>query len=786
MSKLRRKLMRDLATSRWLFLAVATVILLGVAVFGASAMGYQNLKSSYDYSYKTLLFADFTIKVTEASTETIDKVKAIPGVEAVGGRLNTDIPLTIPGDEAKRVLVRAITMPSGSRPEVNDVKVEEGSYFQAGEDAVLLVERSFAEYHELKPGDIVSLAVDDREVTFKVAGIVTSPEYILPAKSRQELLVSPESFGVIFIPEETLALLRGDSAINEFCVIVGEGADRAAIIEETEAILEPYGIMEVVPSEEQPSNAALGLDIQEMGNMAQVYPLLFLVVGALVTYILLARIVLNQRSQIGLMRAVGYSRREVLTHYLSFALIIGVVGAVAGTLAGYLLSWFVTGIYASALGLPFTKTEVEWLVIGEGLLLGIVSCVVAGILPAYAASRLYPADAMRTPAPRAGRKLLLESVFPFFNRLPHVWKIPLRNVRRNRQRSLYTIMGVALGVSLILVSITIIESINSFMSFQFGQIQRYDAQVTFAQSQPVTLASEVRDSDDFTVVEPVLQVPVRLEHEGRAYTTMAIGLSQDAELYGLYSTDGGRVSVSDEGILLSGALRKTLDVEVGDIIAVRSPSTFREVEVAGFVKQPLGAFTYVTLEQAQELNGGEPIISGLMLGVEPQQIDSLRQKAYQIPGVASVELTDETEAAVGERMSFNSNMVLILFGFGVALSFAIVFTTVTISILERRREIATMRTLGESKGGIASMLTVENMVLGLAGVILGIPLGYMLSAYFFSLLQTDMLSYSMVISFRTYLLTIGVVILIILFSQIPSTRYVNRLDLSMVIKEQAS
>lgn len=778
--------MRDFAASRWLFLAVATVIMLGVAVFGASAMGYQNLKSSYDYSYKTLLFDDFTIKVMEAPAETIDKVKAIPGVEAVAGRLNTDIPLAIPGDEANRVLVRAITMPSGSRPAVNDVKVEEGSYFQAGEDEVLLVERSFAEYHELKPDDMVSLTVDDREVTFKVAGTVTSPEYIWPAKSRQELLVSPESFGVIFIPEETLASLRGNSAINEFCVIVGEKADRATIIAEAEAILEPYGIMEVIPSEEQPSNAALGLDIQEMGNMAQVYPLLFLVVGALVTYILLARIVLNQRSQIGLMRAVGYSRREVLTHYLSFALIIGVVGAVAGTLAGYLLSWGVTGVYASALGLPFAKAEVEWLVIGEGLLLGIVSCVAAGILPAYAASRLHPADAMRTPAPRAGRKLPLERVFPFFNRLPHVWKIPLRNVRRSRRRSLYTIMGVALGVSLILVSITIIESINSFMSFQFGQIQRYDAQVTFAQSQPVTLVGEVRNSEEFTVVEPVLQVPVRLEHEGRAYTTMAVGLSHNAELYGLYSTDGDRVSVSDEGILLSGALRKTLDVEVGDIIAVRSPSAFREVEVAGFVKQPLGAFTYVTLEQAQELNGGEPIISGLMLGVEPQQMDSLRQEAYQIPGVASVELTEETEAAVGERMSFNSNMVLILFGFGVALSFAIVFTTVTISILERRREIATMRTLGESKGGIASMLIVENMVLGLAGVILGIPLGYMLSAYFFSLLQTDMLSYSMVLSFRTYLLTAGVVILIILVSQIPSTRYVNRLDLSMVIKEQAS
>ncbi|HUV52655.1 MAG TPA: ABC transporter permease, partial [Dehalococcoidia bacterium] len=268
MNKLQRNLIRDLVTSKSLFLAVAIVILLGVAIFDASSIGYQNLKSSYDYSYETLRFADFTVKVVEAPSETTDELKSLPGVEAVTGRINTDIPITLPGDEKKRVLVRAITLPSDFRPEVNDVKVEQGYYFQSDESNVLLVERNFAEYHELNPEDTVLLTVDNQEVAFKVAGIVTSPEYIWPAKSRQELLVSPESFGVIFISEDTMASLTGDSVINEFCVIVDEGADRAAVIEEAEAILAPYGIKEVVPAEQQPSNAALSIDIQEMGNMA--------------------------------------------------------------------------------------------------------------------------------------------------------------------------------------------------------------------------------------------------------------------------------------------------------------------------------------------------------------------------------------------------------------------------------------------------------------------------------------------------------------------------------------
>ena len=783
MKGLQRKLVKDLAGSKVTFLALTAVILLGVAFFNAGSLGYYNLKHSYDYSYQTLAFADFTVKVAEAPVEAIESLKSIPGVKAVSGRVNSDIPLTIPGNEAKTLLARVITMPSGSHPSVNDVKVEEGSYFQANEINPLMVEKSLAKYHGLKPGDTVSLGIGDREIDFKVTGIATSPEYLWPAKSRQETFVSPETFGVVFVPQEAMTRLAGDSSINEFCVIVDKGADRGLIIKETENILEPYGIVGVVPAEEQPSNAILKIDLQEMGNMAQVFSMLFLVVGALVTYVVLTRIVYKQSSQIGMMRALGYSRREVLLHYLSFALIIGVAGAVAGTLAGYFLSEVVTRIYLKALELPFMSVGMPWMLIVEGLLVGIIPCLIAGSLPAYAASRLNPAEAMRTPAPARGRKLLLERPFHFLTRLSHLWKIPLRNIFRNRLRSLYTLLGVALGISLILVSFAFMDSINSFMALQFEKIQKYDAQITFAQPQPETMAGEVLSEGMYEKVEPVLQVPVSLEHEGKTYTTMAIGLSPEAELYGLYSSSGEKVTVSDRGILLSGALRKTLDVDVGDVINLDSASGIRQIEVAGFVKQPLGAFSYVTLEKAQDLIGGQPVIGGLMLDIKPQYAGTLRQIASKIPGTASVELTSETKAKVGERMSFNSNMVWIMFAFGVALASTIVFATIFISILERRREIATMRTLGESKGRIAEMITIENLILGFVGIIIGIPLAYMLALYCFSLLQTDMLSYSLVIFPRTYLLAIGVIILAMIISQIPAIRNVNRLDLARMINE---
>jgi len=786
LNKLQRKVVRDLAASKGLFLAVIMVIFLGVALFGASFIAYQNLRSSYDYTYERLRFADFTVKVVEAPTETVEELESIPGIEAVTGRMNVDIALGLPGEETRGVLARVISLPSDSRPAVNDVKVEEGSYFQEGEGNVLLVEKSFAEHHELKPEDTVFLTVDDQEISFRIAGIITSPEYIWPAKSRQEILASPETFGVVFVPQDTVSGLVGKPFINEFCFLIDEGADRDSIIAEVVGTLAPYEVMDVVTQEEQPSNAALEMDLEQFGEMARVFPLLFLIVGALATYILLSRIVHNQRAQIGLMRAVGYSRRQVLVHYQIFALVIGIIGAISGAIAGYFLSEALTNFYIGLLGLPFTRIETQWLAMGEGVLIGLLPCIIAGILPAYSASRLRPAEAMRTPPPATGRKILLERLFPFFTRLSSLWKIPLRNIFRNRRRSLYTVIGVTFGVSLILVSGGMIDSIYALLDVHFDKIQTYDAQVTFAQPQSTALVSEVKGWEGVEESEPILQVPTRLEHEDRVYSTLVIGLSPDSELYGLYSTGGDQVTVSEEGILLSEGLRKTLDIHVGETINVRSLPAVSQLEVVGFVKQTMGSFGYVTLHQAQSIAGDQDVISGILLNVEPQHADTIREKAYQIPATASVELTSETRKELDEMLDYAVSMLWIMLGFGAALALAIVFTTVTVNILERRREIATMRTLGESKTRIAAMATIENLLLGLAGLIPGIILGYALALYFFSLLQTDVFSFDLVIFSRTYVLTAGLVILIMLISQLPGIRQVNRLNLSQVIKEQVT
>jgi putative ABC transport system permease protein len=786
MKTLRKKLIRDLFADKWLFIAVTVVIFLGVALFGSSFMAFLNLQNSYDYSYEQLRFADFTVKVTSSPPDTVAELEQLPGVKAVTGRLNTDIGLSLPQKGGQSLIATAISIPGNSRPQVNDLKVESGSYLPSGDKYGILLEKSFAEYHHLKPGDSILLDGKNGEIEFTTSGIVTSPEYIFPAKSKNEFFVSPDTWGVVFISNEVLLELTGSTDINEFCVLVNEGADVTSVIGLFREKLAPYGINAVVTSDEQPSNAGLKLDLQEFGEIAEIFPVLFLFVGAMTTFILLSRILQRQRGQLGLMRAIGYSRRQMLWHYLSFAIIIGIIGSATGIIAGYFLSASITNLYIGMLGLPYKIMNIHWMAMEEGLFIGILPCLIAGIFPAMAASRLRPAEAMRTPPPAAGREPLLEKVLPFLKRLSLLWKIPLRNIFRNRRRSISTVLGVVFGVVLILASAGFLDSIDNLFKVQFDQIQKYDARLSFAQPVPQDTTTTVLDWKGVNEAAPILQLPANLENGDKSFQTLVLGMPPDTDLYGLYTPGGEKITLVEGNILLASAIKGKLGVEPGDTVTLVSPYGQHEFTVNGFVKQPMGSFGYVTLGDAQQLVGAQAIINGILLGVDENAISGLRNTASQNLKAVSVEITREVRNQMMKLMDLVNALMWIMLGFGVVLALMVVFTMITVSLVERRREIATMRTLGEGNGRIAAMVTIENMALGIVGLIIGIPLGYAVTMYLMRLIQTDMFSFELVFYIRTYLLTAGITILVVLFSELPGILGLGRLDLAKVTKEQVS
>ena len=225
--------------------------------------------------------------------------------------------------------------------------------------------------------------------------------------------------------------------------------------------IDPSGAVQVTDREHQISNRLLHLDLDGFRSLAIVFPLLFLTVSTLAIYSLLSRLVQSQRGQIGVLRAMGYTRRQVLVSYVGFGVLIGTIGSTIGVALGFGLSVLITWVYAYSLHVPFVSIGVNPGLLAIAFAAGFVAALVAAAVPAWASSGIRPAEAMRPPVPNAGRRTLLEIVLPVVSRLPYVVKLPLRSVFRVPRRTLYTAFGVAAGVTLTLVAASFLDSYNT-------------------------------------------------------------------------------------------------------------------------------------------------------------------------------------------------------------------------------------------------------------------------------------------------------------------------------------
>ena len=788
MSRSTLKVFRDIRRSRWQFVAVAVVISLGVAIFIGSYGSFQNLRSSYDRTYDELAMGDLWFEVADAPASVVADARAIEGVEAADGRLVVDLPATVAVIGEGPIQARITTLPGDDRPAVNDVKVTAGEYF-TGPGQVLL-EQGFADFNDVAVGDVVQLQpADGATIELTVVGHAVSPEYLFVARSERDLFTPPASFGVMFVRYEDLAPALGlADRLNVLSLRLDPAADATAISTEVSALLGPYGLGAAYDRDSQLSNQLLQLDLDGFESLAIVFPILFLVVSSLAIYTLLNRLVQSQRGQIGVMRAMGYSRGQVLRHYLAYGLVIGTVAAAAGVGLGYAIATLLTRAYGSFLTVPFISTQANPGVLAIGFAAGLSASLVAAAIPAWLSAGIRPAEAMRPPAPPAGRRLLIENLLPPLKRLPNVLKLPLRNIWRVPSRTVYTAFGMAAGVSLVLVAASFLDSYDRAIDLQFDRIQNYDARINFVEPFPIALVDEAEAIESVRDAEPLMEVPVELSADGARHATLLQGMEADGDLLRAYTPDGERLEPAD-GLLITTVVAKLLGVEEGDTVDVRPVAPGAEavsLTVDGIAQQPLGDVVFARLDTAQALAGGQPIGSVLLVSFAGDATPALESQLYALNGAGSIDFTSDVREYLDELNGLFLVFIGVMLLFGVALGFAIIFNTITINALERRRELATMRTFGTGIGRLAFMLTVENAVMGVIGVGVGLPIGYALSQYFAQFYQNDLFDMPVVIYTRTYGIAAFGALVVLLLAEIPAVRFVRRLDLPAVVREIAT
>jgi putative ABC transport system permease protein len=778
---------------RWQFLAVLVTVVLGVMLFAASYDAYRNLEASYNDTYDRLAFADMT--VTGADDGFAGAAADIEGVAAVETRRQGDTPMRI-GDHLLQG--RLIGMPPDEQPAINQIDVQEGSYLASARPNGVVVETHLAEQLDLAVGDRLDVLAGSDWAETEVIGIAISAEYIWPAESTQNFFPPPGTFGVAFVSSDVLAPVPATAVADQTLLRYEDGADRVATDAAVEEAALAAGAADTMTQAEQPSNAGLKLDLQGFEQLAVMFPALFLLAAGMATFIILTRIVYSQRAQIGTLRASGVSRSILTRHYLSYGFVLGVGGAAIGLLLGMLMGWAITGFYTDALGIPDTKRALYWSTPIIGLAFGLAVGLLAAWAPTRAAANLSPAEAMRGDVPASdGKPSAIERIVPPLRRLPARWLMVIRGIGRNRRRSLSTIIGVVLALTLILASWGMIDTVVNLIDRHFNEIAIEDASVLLRVPVGVDQVDLVQETDGVRTAEDVVSLPVTARGPGGSYATQLEAYREDTQVHGFDTSDG---TLPADGFVAGRAFEQETGAHAGDTVELSFPTldTTFSATLIGFVDEPLGTLVYMdrTLLDAAMVTADPAIPADILTEPSISQIKTLFEDEVDRQAVVDrIEANSEVAAVIDSRslyetiqdfLGFFYVFVGVMLLFGGVMAFALIFNTISVNVAEREGEYATMRANGMSRRRVAELITGENVLLTVLGIIPGLIIGYVVAAWFMQSYSSDMFTFDLMMNPMSLVISAIAMVVVALISAWPAIRTVDRLDLATVVRERST
>ena len=776
---LHKKALRDLRRRLPQVTAIGATVMLGVLLFVASYDSFRNVQASYDRTYDRTHFADLT--VTGGDSDTIAAaVHDAAGVERIATRTQADRPMAI---GATKLVGRVVGMPTANGRGINEIDLIAGRLPDPARPDEVVVERHTADTFDLAAGKQIRVFDDTawRDVT--ISGVVQSPEYLWPARNRQDLLGDPHAFAVVFAPESLARTLSARTTPNQALVEMAGSATQSDRDRVT-SLLRSAGAMNIEDRGNQPSNAALRQNFNGFRVMAVGFPAMFLSAAAIAEYLLLTRLIYTERPIIGTLLALGARRHAVVRHYVWYGGVVATVAALAGVLIGGVATSLYTKAYASLLKLPDTVIVHRIPTAAIGFALGLATGVIAGLIPAIAAARIAPAEAMRGDGVRPIRIGPVTRASARWTLIPVVFRMALRSLTRSRRRTVATMVGGVLALVLILASTSMLTSVRAMVDTEFDQVQRQDATVLVAPGAN-DVDAQLQSLPGVAVVEPAAIALVTVVVNGHPYPTSLTGLEPATVMHGFRNPDGASRSLPAGGVLAGAALANKLGVRVGDdLTVVPSTGPARSIHLAGLVDEPLGTALYSTNATARSITNAESNGYLLRFGNGADR-DRVRATASGFSGV--VAYTDN-RAVENQLRSYLvifwvfAGATLVL---GALLAFTVIYVTMTINLAERTGELATLRATGAPIRRLTATVAIENIAVTLLAVPIGLAAGVGAGWLFLRSFNNDLFSLHLSVGASALTLAAIAVTAAAAVSQLPAARLIKRIDVAKVVRERS-
>lgn len=784
MRALNKKLLRDLWKLRGQVMAVSVVIASGVAVLVMSLTTLQALKDTSALFYERYQFADVFAGLKRAPNRLHHRLEAIPGVQFVETRVSKFAVLDVAGFD-EPLTGRIVGIRAGEGPRLNRPKLRSGRFLPPGRIDEVIVSEMFAEAQGLELGTTFWAIMDGSKRKLTVVGTGVSPEFVY-AIAPGSLMPDDKRFGILWMDNKALsAAYNLDGAFNDVALTLLHGVTPESVIPRVDVLLSRYGGTGAIARKDQISNWFLMNEIEELKTLATILPTIFLFVSGLLTHAVLTRLVATERSEIGLLKAFGYSDIEVGWHYAKLVVTLAGLGTVLGWMVGSVLGRYNTEIYARLYNLPDLYFQPGAFPYALSAVISIVVALAGALQAVRGATTLSPAAAMRPPEPTAFRRSgILDYILGRW--VDHSTKILLRQISRWPLRAAFSCIGFALATGLLITALQWKDAIGAIADSFFFKAQRQTMMVALSEASSETAEFDFRHLPGVLAVEPGRFVSVRLRKGSNTHRGSIEGVRGGATLKPIFDIRSGDVPVPPDGLLLSRELAEKLGAKVGETVTVEvlegRRSTFR-IPVVRITNTYIGMNAYMELGRLNRYLKEPPSLEHVSLLVDPRHEGELFLALKKIPEVSMVMLRRASVQKFDETLG-DTVMVFIRFytAFSCALAFGVVYNAARIALSERGRELATLRVLGYTRAEISYILLGEIGLLVVAGLPLGVLLGWGLSSLIGEAFATELFRVPTILVAET----VGIALIIMLISAVVSgglvRRRVDNLDLISVLK----
>lgn len=761
MKKLSKKRLRDIRQNKMQFFNIFIMVFLGVFVFAGIHAYMDGMEKSADNYYKNNNFQDIWLSGENFSNEDLEKVKNTENVKDAERMLTINTELENKDD----VTLDTNFIESNN---ISKMYVVDGEEFSKDKKGVWF-DSYLAKNLDLKVGDEITVTYQNMKITEKIVGLVNTPDHVYFVKDDTEIFPTHKNYGYMYLSINELP--QGMPQIFNQIIVDVDNTDKT---QETKANLENNmkSAIAVTDRESSVSYKGYNSEIEEGTTYSGVFTFLFLFIAVLSVTTTMNRFVKKQRTQIGTLKALGFKNRKIINHYVGYGFIISLVASVVGLLVGkYGLGTFFLNMEMSYFEVPVYNTVLIPVV--YILAIAVVALItLVTYLSCRSILKESAVEALRLEVPKVKSTKFDLTTKGIFKKASISTRWNLRDVGRNKGRSLMAIVGITGCTMLMLCAFGMMDTMKSYLSWEFDKISNFEYKLS--------LSNNYTD-DQFTNItekygnETSESFGIEIKNVDKKETnTLTVNDAPNKLKYTNHNKE--YMDLKDDGIYITEKLSEKYGLKVGDEITwhIFGDDNWYTCKIAGLNRDPQNQQLNMTRKYYESL--------GLTYKADTVYTDENLINTKTIDGVDTIQSIATLKQGMESMLETTETMVVLLIVVSAILGFVIIYNLGILSFTEKQYQFATLKVLGFKDKQIKNIFVKQNLWLTVAGIVIGLPLGFWMLDYIFKSALGENYDFNAYIKPVSYLYAVvGSLVVSIIVNKVLS-RKVKRIDMVTSLK----